>query len=290
MRNCFLKTIAALIFGLLIAYAPAPASAASYGPYPEETYQLCGTGTAATAVVVMHGGWDMTGDSTASQVQTLCNYLGARAMDVFNINYRLTTTKGQGWPAQWQDLQLAVRFLRNSGYNRVGIVGTSAGAYNALGVTFRCETITAKPTDPMAEAALYDGISSCPDFTVALSPFSDLSDPALNQSALDLLTTGIGAQTAYLPKATIRAIASPITMARAGAGPILLIHGLHDQTVPVLESQKLSRQMTYIGGNMKFMLTNGRHVLQGYTPAQLNTVLAAIAACAKGAVNSGCAE
>lgn len=286
MKGRFLKTIAALILLLLAASA----HAAAYGPYPEETYRLCGTGRAATAVVVMHGGWNMNGDNATDQVQTLCQYLGARAIDVFSINYRLTTTKGQGWPAQWQDLQLAVRYLRGKGYKRVGIVGTSAGGYNALGVTFRCETIISRPTDPAAESALYRGVSSCPDFTVAVSPFSDLSDPALDRRAVELLTAGIAAKTVALPQATILAMASPITMARAGAPPILLIHGLNDETVPVLQSQMLSRQMRYIGGNMKLMLTAGKHVLQGYSSAQLNTVLAAIAACARGEADSGCAR
>lgn len=245
----------------------------SFGPYPEQTYMTCGNPNATTAVALMHGGWDIGGGYNDNwNIQQSCKAL--KNFAVYAFNYRLARTPGQGWPSQWQDAQLMVRWLRSQGYSKVGFMGISAGAYNALGITFSQGTIQWKPTDPQNEAALYPGVSSLPDFTVAVSPFSDLSAPGLSPMAVRMISSGVAH--GGMDAQTAMAIASPITRIHPDIPPLLVIHGNNDPMVPVEQSIMLNREMMAIGGNMKFMLTGGKHVFGGYAPGPLDRLLGEI--------------
>ena len=233
-------------------------------------------------------GWQR--DADTAPTKGLCKYLGDRGVYVVNFNYRLTATAGQGWPSQWQDAQLVVRWLRKGGYARVGFVGLSAGGYNALGIAFTQNTIVWAPTDPLREAWLYTKYTSLPDFVVALSPFSDLNDPKLNPVAIERLTEGVFGAQPDIAASTLNSIASPITHVHSNIPSLLVIHGLNDHVVPVQESQALFQAMTSIGGkNMRLMLTNGGHLLVGLTTTQEFALYKQILNCAKGVASSVCA-
>src|SRR5271155_5519594 len=117
-----MKTTLLCLAAMVLA---ADATAAGYGPYPEETYQTCGASNAPVAVELIHGGAWASGDSSASETQLLCRYLGANGIYVVAVDYRLSKTAP--WPAQLQDVQLALRYLRLSSIaTRGGGIGIAA--------------------------------------------------------------------------------------------------------------------------------------------------------------------
>src|SRR6185312_13260523 len=127
-----------------------PVHAQTYGPYPQETYQTCGSPTSATAVVLIHGGAWFRTSTTSPEVAELCSYLGLRKVYVVAINYRASTEAP--WPAQLQDAQLAVRWVRRSvKAQHVGVIGMSAGGQIALFTAFTTRLTYAR-TDPQGEA------------------------------------------------------------------------------------------------------------------------------------------
>lgn len=278
-----------IIAALLLLAGTARAQQASYGPYQEETYIASGDPKSTTAAAIMHGGWDVGGGDNTVEVKRISNALAQRHVYVVSFNYRLARPgAGQGWPAQWQDAQLMMRFLRSKGYSRVGIVGLSAGAYNALGVAFKGSTIYWGATDPKREAVLYPGRSG-PDFAVALSPFSNLNDPKLAPLAIRRLTEGIAPGGVVIDQASKNSMASPLSMLRGDTAPILVIHGSNDTVVPVEQSKVLAAEMNYIQGHFQLVVTTGRHVLGGYDDAGLARVYQLIGDCVVGATGSVCA-
>jgi len=208
------------------------ANAASYGPYQDETYQACGAATSPVAVEIIHGGAWASGYAGSSATLSLCQYLGANGIYAVAVNYRLSPTAP--WPAQLQDVQLAMRWLRTrSASRRVGVIGLSAGGHLALfmGETFGTKKFAA--TDSYGETQLMPGVSDRPDFIVDVSGPTDLTDAKLLPRGVALLVKGI----AMAPGAA-RAFASPIAHLTSTIPPILISHGLQDRTVPVGQSDE----------------------------------------------------
>src|SRR5262249_9845858 len=91
----------------------------AYGSAPLETLDLCqpvGALAPLPGLILIHGGSSTVGDKRAEfDVQgdtllDLCMGLASQGFVVASINYRLAHT--DPWPAQVEDAQLAVRWLR----------------------------------------------------------------------------------------------------------------------------------------------------------------------------------
>jgi acetyl esterase/lipase len=225
-----MKTV---LLWLAVVLLVADANAASYGPYPGETYQTCGASNAPVAVVLIHGGAWATGNSNLAQ--PLCRYLGANGIYVIAVDYRLSPVAP--WPAQLQDVQLSLRYLRlSSTAKRVGVIGTSAGGQIALSAGEAAGTIQFATTDPMHEAVMLPGVSDRPDFIVDISGPTDLTDPKLLPTDVALLVRGLG-----MNPVAARAFASPIAHLTADLPPTLISHGIQDTLVPVEQSDEFVR-------------------------------------------------
>jgi acetyl esterase/lipase len=279
-----------LAIGLSALSFGAAAQQKSYGPYPEETYLECGQFKTTTAVVLVHGGWNLGGSNEGTYAYQLCDALGKRRVHVYSINYRLAKVGGFSFPAQLQDVQLALRWVRSLGiYTRVVLIGMSAGGYNAELATFMDSTETWAPTDPLGEAKLFPDISSRPDAVALLSPFSDLTDPKLSSYAVRAIVRNVTSKDANISPLMAQAIASPLAHIKTDIAPTLVIHGRRDTTVPITQSEELVRQLQYMGAPVRLQETGGQHILGGYTEAGLRYVLALIGDCAVGLSNSICA-
>jgi acetyl esterase/lipase len=219
-----------LWLGLLVAGASA--HAAHYGPYPEQTYQTCGGSSAPVAVLLIHGGAWTQGDSHASQVQSLCRYLGENGIYVLALDYRLTPAAT--WPSQLQDAQLGLRYLRLSSIaTRVGAIGTSAGGHIALSMGMAAGTVRFADTDLIKEASMLPGVSDRPDFIVDVGGPSDLTDTKLLPRNVAMLVKGLA-----MAPAAARAYASPIAHLTSSMPPVLISHGVQDRTVSVRQSDE----------------------------------------------------
>jgi acetyl esterase/lipase len=182
-------------------------------------------------VVYVHGGGWRGG--TRRQFWRQAAHMAALGCVGACIQYRLVPQ--YAFPAQWEDAQAAVRWLRRhaAGYGvdggRIGAVGGSAGAHLAamLGTT---DTVV-------------DGTSSRAQAVVAFNGAFDLAellelrtgrarDPVLN------LLGGDPAQAS---------LASPAWHADARAAPTLLLHGEADETIPIAQSRAFASRLQQFG-------------------------------------------
>ncbi len=236
------------------------AHALTYGPYPQETYTTCGSAGAAKAVVVLSDG------TATADAKTVCAYIARQGAYGVVAAYRQPAA--MGWPAQWQDGQTAIRFLRSKGFKSVGVVGLGLGGYSALGIDLYPGIQHYDPADPKHEADLYPALSPQADWVVAISPFNDLYDPTLDQSLVnDLL------RTIPLPGNDAKGIATPLANLRTEAAPLTIVHGSNDKIVNVAQSQQFAAALKKIGNDVIFHKTAYGHDFQGLTTAQVDGIL-----------------
>lgn len=247
----------------------------SFGPYPEETFMTCGAATSTVAVAIQHGGWNVGGSYNDNwNVKQACDIMTAIGVTGYPFNYRLASTPAQGWPAQWQDAQTMVRYLRAHGYAKVGLMGLSAGAYDTVGVVVSRGIMDWAATDPLNETSQNGKFRAEPDFAIAVSPFWNLTDPKLSRIAVNKMTDQIAPGLAYQ---TQRTIASPINRIQGSMVPLFVVHGTNDEIIPVAQSQDAEIALQGAGGTTQFLYTTGKHVFGGYSTSGLAQVKSAIA-------------
>jgi acetyl esterase/lipase len=169
-------------------------------------------------------------------------------------DYVLSSPGKPTWPVNFEDVQAAVRWVRNQastmGFNPDQIVaeGESAGANLAalLGVY--------SPQDQS------DGVSSAVEAVVAVSTPANLTT-LYHQKAY---AGGAAAEFLGGSPAQDRAnyiAASPIDHISPGDPPMFLVHGRHDPVIPVKQSEELQSALTAAGVSNQLVLVNGGHGL-----------------------------
>ncbi len=211
------------------------------------------------AVVRVHGGsWSAGVRSGTPEWDAELAAAGAVVVDV---DYRLAgsgtgTSRGTGsgvgggagWREQPRDVACALAWVGANASRlgvdpaRVAVMGESAGAHLALVAAYALESYP--PSCGLAALR--------PDAVVALYPPTELvslersggwrhPDVLEGEGVLDLM----GASPERAP--ADYAEASPLTHATAGVPPTLLIHGDHDQVVPVDQSRRLAEALAAAG-------------------------------------------
>lgn len=175
-------------------------------------------------LVYVHGGAWMHGDK--SEAAMFARLMTAQAYLVASVNYHLYPEAQ--FPAMIEDVKCAVRSLRanaaqyNLDPNRVGAVGVSAGGHlvSLLGTT-----------DASAgwDVGEYLEQSSRVQAVIAMAGVMDLSQKFPNADIEAMKRVGFGEYNVVE--------ASPISHVTLDDPPFLLIHGDHDELVPVEQSQ-----------------------------------------------------
>ncbi|MEV6492446.1 alpha/beta hydrolase [Actinoplanes sp. NPDC051633] len=205
---------------------------------------------AATPPVVLFlhgGGWRVGSRRSAGPAYegtTAFDRLASRGLAVASVDYRLS---GEArWPAQLEDAQAAVRWLRDKfGGSPIAAWGDSAGGHLAamLGLVDHVDAVVAwyAPTDLTALAA-------------------DLgADPMAADSREAQL---LGAPLPTVPELTAQA--SPITHVHPGAPPFLLLHGTADRLVPCVQSERFRDALSAAGVAVELETYEGAdHMWQG---------------------------
>lgn len=176
----------------------------------------------AAVVVFIHGGsWS---DGSRSQYRFVGQDLAARGLVAVVPDYHLHPD-GR-WPRFVEDTAAAVAWaVRHAGEiggdpRRVVVMGHSAGAYNAAMVALEPRWLAAHGLERDVVAG-FVGLSGPYDFlpfsgSVTRSVFGHVADPGATQ---------------------------PVTVARAGAPPVLLMHGADDDTVYPRNSIRLAERL-----------------------------------------------
>lgn len=208
-------------------------------------------------MVYIHGGGWNHGDRKQA-LNTICNYVLKRGYVGVSLDYRLTPEAP--FPAQIQDVKLAVRYLRANAalYNldpsRIGVWGSSAGGHLAalLGTTgdiVAGETIELD-TGAMVQVPDLEGSGGWPEYSDKVQAVADWYGPAdftttfaNNYSSVTAL---LGGHRAFDVPEQAR-LAMPGTYASPDDPPIWIRHGDADATIPYTDSVTFAGQLQSAG-------------------------------------------
>jgi len=228
------------------------------------------------ALVFIHGGGWTGGNRQAfrGQIQEAAK----RGYVAVSISYRLmkfdmekkeTTTAQPIFPTQIHDCKAAVRWLRANAEkyqadpDRIGVIGASAGGHLSLLVG-----LSGKDADLEGDGPHLDQSSQVQAVVNIFGPTEMVTGHQGSTLAwiFRLFMGGTPEETPETYKA-----ASPVTYARAGAPPILTLHGDQDQVVPVQQAELLDERLKAAGAPHTLVILEGQgHGFAGPAQQQAN--------------------
>jgi acetyl esterase/lipase len=198
------------------------------------------------AMVLVHGGGMWTG--SRADMADPARQLARAGYVAFAVDYRLVDAEAarHRWPAQLDDVQLAVRWVRASADrygidpDRVGAYGWSAGGQLAalLGARDTRDLALANADHPSRVACVID-LAGDVDLTAYTVP-----------PALDEVVALLGGTPAEVP-ARFRDV-SPLSWIDTRTVPFLVIHGLEDDVVPIEQSRLLVAGLRAAGVDVEY--------------------------------------
>jgi len=204
------------------------------------------------AVVLIHGGTWSGGDKET--MRGMASFLARSGFVAFAVDYRLFNGKENLWPAQLDDVQRAVRWIRANaskyGVNpdNIGAFGHSAGAQ--LAALLGMEN-TRDNSDPLL--ARY---SSRVQAVVDVSGPSDFTTDH-DTDGDSFLASFLGAT--FAQHAEIWRDASPVFHVANNDSPFLIFHGTLDNQVPITQAQELADKLKQAGVPVKFLKVKDAH-------------------------------
>jgi acetyl esterase/lipase len=212
-----------------------------------DVYRSLQSASARPAVVLVHGGGMWTGSRT--HMEHPARQLAQAGYVAFSVDYRLVdATAGQHrWPAQLDDVQRAVRWVRAhaSTYGvdleRIGAFGWSAGGQLAalLG--------TRDTRDATASIASYPSRVGCVVDLAGDVDLASYTDPPELHEVVALL----GGTVLEVPERYRDA--SPLTWIDGRTAPFLVIHGDQDDVVPIEQSRRLVAALRKAGVGVEYV-------------------------------------
>jgi acetyl esterase/lipase len=212
------------------------------------------------AVVLIHGGgW--RGGSKADN-RAFAQALARAGFVAFSVDYRLVTPTGNKYPAQFDDVQRAVRWIRahaaGQGIDpgRVGAFGHSAGGHLAALLGTR---ETRDNSDP--ELASHSSRVQCVVCTCGPTDFTDPANPPLFPAHMHLVTALFGKR--FEEARDLYRDGSPLAHVDGKAAPFLLLHGADDTYVPLAQSRRFHAALRQAGVEATLLvLENDGHLCQ----------------------------
>lgn len=202
------------------------------------------------AVLYIHGGGWSGGDKAA--YKPLAAMLAKAGYVCFWANYRLVTKDSNKYPAQIDDAQRAVRWIRAHAAqyridpNRIGAIGDSAGGHLVALLGTRD---TRDNTD--SELSKYSSKVKCvvdlygpADFTLPSNGVSDV--------AKGIVVNFLGKKPEEAPE--LYKEVSPVTYVSKTSAPFLIFHGDKDPLVPLDQSRRLYDALRKAGVEATFVI------------------------------------
>jgi acetyl esterase/lipase len=213
-----------------------------------DLYEPLGDSTRAhrPAVLAIHGGAWRGGDK--AWAEEFARELCPRGYVVVAINYRRAGRPGGTWPAQIEDVQKALRFLRANAAryridpDRIASLGMSAGGHLATMVALRDDS--AGPAGRVRVAVNLDG-----EHDLTMPPDQVMDDYA------SIMTDVLGHGPPW-SDAALRDI-STVTFARPDVA-VLTVHGAGDDNVYVAQGERLTNALRAAGATTEFVRVEGR--------------------------------
>jgi acetyl esterase/lipase len=198
------------------------------------------------AILAIHGGAWRGGDKAWGEgiAEELCPY----GYVVFSINYRRSIRPDGKWPAQIDDVQTALRYVRSRARRfridpeRIASLGMSAGGHLATMVALR--------DDPAGrEGRVTVAVNLDGEHDMTMPPAQVMDDFE------DILTTVLGRGPPW-SDAELRDI-STVTFARPDVS-VLTIHGAGDDNVYVEQGERITEALRAAGAKTEFIRVEGR--------------------------------
>ena len=201
---------------------------------PLDIYQPAKGDAPHPGVVLIHGGAGSFGKRT--ELSDHAAALASAGYVVFNIDYRLLRPDGSNqWPAQLDDAQLAVRWVRanasryNADPERICAFGHSFGGQLAALLGMR-DT----PEGRDLPLAAYSSRVAC---VIDIAGPVDPTQPLPNASVQPATTALMGGTAKDVPERYNDS--SPLAQVAADTAPFLIFHGTNDKEVSVEDSRRL---------------------------------------------------
>ena len=222
-----------------------------YGPHRSQRGELHlppGSGPHPLVVLIHGGSWQKRYSKLV--MRALARDLRRRGWAVWNIEYRRIGAGG-GWPETFADVGAAVDHVRALeaplDQGRVSVLGHSAGGHLALWAAGRAALPPHAPGAPAGSSPL--GFARA----VALAGVCDLATAhrEWRGGAVERL---LGGSPLEVPERY--ALADPLAQVPL-ATAVLLVHGVHDQTVSVRLSRNYARAARAAGGDVELIELEG---------------------------------
>lgn len=184
------------------------------------------------------GGWISGVKSGPGWVPEVRSSLNDAGYALASVQYRLAPT--HRWPAAIEDARCAIRFLRKNASllgldpDRFVTWGVSAGAHLAALAAVVDSTAGFDGANQHAE------VSSSVSGVVSFWGPMDLTQEHPPAAPVSLLRVVFGSTS---PESPVLRQASPLHQVKEDAPPHLLIHGTHDETVPVQQAALYYRRL-----------------------------------------------
>ncbi|MGB7284153.1 MAG: alpha/beta hydrolase [Candidatus Acidiferrum sp.] len=208
------------------------------------------------AVILIHGGgWTSFDKST---MRPLAQFLARSGFVAVTVDYRLFHNGVNRWPAQLDDVQRSVRWLRanaakyNVAPDHIGAYGHSAGAQLAalLGML---------DTRDNSDPALSKYSSKVQAVVDTSGPTEFIPTPQ-DKEENKFLSSFFGADYSAHPE--IWREASPVDHVSKSDAPFLIIHGTRDEMVPIAQAQALYDKLTAAGASVEFVRLDTDHMFR----------------------------
>jgi len=204
-------------------------------------------------IILIHGGAWMSFDK--STMSGMGRFLSRSGFVAFAVDYRLFKGTENRWPAQLDDVQRAVRWVRANAAkygvnpNRIGAFGHSAGAQLAA-------LLGMENTRDNSDPALAQYSSK----VQAVVDISGPSDFTTDRDADAFFTSFLGGD--YTKHSELWRDASPVFHVAKDDAPFLIIHGMQDKEVPVSQSQELNDKLAAAGVPVSLIKVDDVHTFE----------------------------
>ena len=198
------------------------------------------------AILAIHGGAWRDGDKAWGEhiAEEFC----PSGYVVFSVNYRVSKRPDGKWPAQIEDVQKALKYIRANASRfridpaRIASLGMSAGGHLATMVALRDD-----PTSPDGRVNVAINLDGEHDMRMPPEQVMDDFD--------DILTAVMG-HPAPWSDAQLRDI-STVTFARPDVS-LLTVHGAGDDNVYVAQGERITSVLNATGAETEFIRLEGR--------------------------------
>ena len=197
------------------------------------------------AIVAIHGGAWRAGDKASGEqfAEEFCPF----GYVVFSVNYRLARRPNGTWPAQIEDIQKALRFIRGNARHfridpaRVATLGMSAGGHLATMAALRDD-----PASPDGRVRVAVNLDGEHDMTMP---------PEQVMANFESILTDVMGHGRPWSDVELRDI-STVTFARADVA-VLTVHGAGDDNVYVAQGERITAVLQAKGADAELIRIEG---------------------------------